>query len=169
MRIESTKVDYTGYTVLYRRQRQLQVDHAGDRRCDLDVCAAGVACAVCRDAAGESASGLRARSRGRTTTTSCRYRSVFQEDGDIERGNSSLKPTVSDNIDVLAEHYFESVGMISGGFFYKRLNDYIYPFRFQQTNFGELYNVTQPQNGEQATLWRRDHVAESLSQIAGAV
>jgi TonB-dependent receptor len=78
---------------------------------------------------------------------------VQQEDGEIIRGNPSLKPTTSDNMDVMAEHYLQSVGVVSGGFFYKRLNDYVFPFTFTQQNFGDLYRVTQPQNGDSASLW----------------
>ena len=56
------------------------------------------------------------------------YQIVFQEDLEIARGNSALKPTTSNNLDFLVERYFRSVGIVSGGVFYKRLNDYIYPF-----------------------------------------
>lgn len=45
------------------------------------------------------------------------------EDNEIEIGNPSLNPTTSMNIDVMAEHYFSNVGLISSGFFYKALND----------------------------------------------
>lgn len=153
VRIESTKVDYTGYTVFY--------DDNGNYKSTTPVTGGATSTFALPGLHVRYAVTPQANLRLAYTRTLARpnyydlvpYQLVFQEDGDIERGNSSLKPTVSDNIDVLAEHYFESVGMISGGFFYKRLNDYIYPFRFQQTNFGELYNVTQPQNGDQATLW----------------
>lgn len=81
------------------------------------------------------------------------YQLVFQEDAEISRGNSTLRPTTSDNIDVMAERYLASVGVISAGVFYKNLHDYIYPFTFKETNFGELYQVSQPQNGDSASLW----------------
>ena len=51
------------------------------------------------------------------------YQLVFQEDAEIARGNSALKPTTSDNLDVLAERYFKSIGVVSGGVFYKRMSD----------------------------------------------
>lgn len=81
------------------------------------------------------------------------YQLVFQEDADIERGNPALRPTTSNNLDLLFERYFQSVGVISTGVFYKRLNDYIFPFRFREVNFGDTYAVTQPQNGDSASLW----------------
>lgn len=80
------------------------------------------------------------------------YQLVFQEDGEISRGNANLKPTTSSNIDVLAEHYFRSVGVVSVGVFYKRLHDYIFPFRINENVFGDTYEVTQPRNGDSAWL-----------------
>jgi TonB-dependent receptor len=81
------------------------------------------------------------------------YQLVFQEDAEMTRGNSSLKPTTSSNVDLLLERYFQSVGVVSGGVFYKRLDDYIFPFRFQERAFGDLFEVTQPRNGDSASLW----------------
>jgi TonB-dependent receptor len=42
-------------------------------------------------------------------------------------GNSSLKPTKANNYDVLIEHFFQPLGILQGGFFYKALSDPIYP------------------------------------------
>lgn len=42
------------------------------------------------------------------------------------QGNPDLKPTHAQNIDLLAEHYMKSVGLIQGGIFYKALTDPIY-------------------------------------------
>jgi hypothetical protein len=33
------------------------------------------------------------------------------------------------------------------------LNDYIFPFRFGEAAFGDTYQVTQPRNGDSASLW----------------
>src|SRR5262249_18267776 len=49
------------------------------------------------------------------------------KDQQIAIGNPDLKPTRSNNFDVLAEHYFTSVGVASVGFFYKDLTDPIFP------------------------------------------
>ncbi len=43
------------------------------------------------------------------------------------QGNPDLKPTHAQNVDLLVEHYFKSVGIIQGGVFYKGLTDPIYP------------------------------------------
>lgn len=81
------------------------------------------------------------------------YELVMQEDREIARGNSALRPTTSNNLDLLVEHYFQSVGVVSGGLFYKRLKDYIYPFVLFQPIDGERFQITQPRNGDAASLW----------------
>lgn len=77
---------------------------------------------------------------------------VIAEDSEINLGNSELDPTTSMNFDLMAEHYFDNVGIISGGVFYKRINDFIY------TQIGEVpagqpnaeFRTFQPQNGDDA-------------------
>ncbi|MFX8727431.1 TonB-dependent receptor, partial [Acinetobacter baumannii] len=39
----------------------------------------------------------------------------------------NLKPTRANNYDILVEHYFQPLGILQGGFFYKQLSDPIYP------------------------------------------
>ena len=81
------------------------------------------------------------------------------EDEEATVGNFDLKPVSAVNLDLLGEHYFGSVGVLSGGLFYKRLTDFIYP----RTLFNSQYpltgtpvatglEVTQSQNGEAADL-----------------
>nr|WKN35643.1 TonB-dependent receptor [Tunicatimonas sp. TK19036] len=81
------------------------------------------------------------------------------EDEEATVGNFDLKPVSAVNLDLLGEHYFGSVGVLSGGLFYKRLTDFIYP----RTLFNSQYpltgtpvatglEVTQAQNGEAADL-----------------
>jgi TonB-dependent receptor len=54
------------------------------------------------------------------------YVNVLSADNEITVGNPNLKATRSLNLDLMAEKYFSSVGVISGGVFYKRLKDFIY-------------------------------------------
>ena len=94
------------------------------------------------------------------------FQLILEEDLEIVRGNSNLLPTTANNIDVLVEHYFDNVGVISGGFFYKRLKNYIFPFTFEEERavgggiltFGtgtgtETFDVTEPRNGDSADLY----------------
>ncbi|MEZ5346228.1 MAG: TonB-dependent receptor [Pyrinomonadaceae bacterium] len=88
------------------------------------------------------------------------FQLILEEDLELERGNPLLVPTTSNNFDVLAEHYFSSVGVVSGGFFYKRLKNYIFPFTFEEDRpIGgpngpiETFDIIQPLNGESASLY----------------
>ena len=80
------------------------------------------------------------------------YRSQNDTDLTVAAGNADLKPTRSWNVDVLGEHYFKSVGVLSAGVFYKRLEDYIYAYTLQQAINGVQYQVTQPLNGDAASV-----------------
>ncbi|MCF0041289.1 TonB-dependent receptor [Dyadobacter fanqingshengii] len=60
------------------------------------------------------------------------YISIIPGDQEISAGNPDLKATYSWNFDLMAENYFESVGLISGGVFYKNLKNFIYTYRNQQ-------------------------------------
>ena len=65
-------------------------------------------------------------------------------------GNPNLKPQHAWNYDVLVEHFFPSVGVISGGVFYKQLTDFIFNQTFTYTGpiaafAGQL--GTRPENG----------------------
>lgn len=81
------------------------------------------------------------------------YRLLLREDNEIEEGNPNLELTDVWNFDLSYEHYFQQVGLFSIGGFYKDFTDYIYTFRTETMRDGENFEVTRPQNGEQATLW----------------
>jgi TonB-dependent receptor len=72
-------------------------------------------------------------------------------------GNPSLKPVGATNLDFMVERYFGTVGIISGGLFYKRLDDFIFNKRFQVENYpgaeGISLTLNQSQNGESANLF----------------
>ncbi|MBV8673184.1 MAG: TonB-dependent receptor [Acidobacteriaceae bacterium] len=73
----------------------------------------------------------------------------------VSTGNPSLVPTLSDNIDVLVEHYFQPLGIIQGGYFFKELHDPIYPVATLISNFnntGRTFQLTQSINGPNAHI-----------------
>jgi TonB-dependent receptor len=80
------------------------------------------------------------------------YRAQDDNAQTIAVGNAGLRPTTSWNIDAMGEHYFKSVGVVSAGVFYKKLADYIYSYTLQQQIGALQYQVTQPLNGDAATL-----------------
>jgi TonB-dependent receptor len=78
------------------------------------------------------------------------FREINSEDEEIYLGNSELDPTTSMNFDLMAEYYFSSLGIVSGGVFYKSINDFIYTFQFEDDNGFEVY---QPFNGDDASVF----------------
>ena len=74
----------------------------------------------------------------------------------ISMGNPNLQPERAWNYDLLGEHYFSSVGVISGGVFYKDITNFIFNRNFLYNGPLTAYNgfyVSQPQNGPSAHLW----------------
>ncbi|SKB47473.1 TonB-dependent receptor [Parapedobacter luteus] len=98
------------------------------------------------------------------------YLSVIPgSDAEIYAGNPDLNATYAYNGDLMIENYFKSIGLVSGGIFYKRLNDFIYTFVDQQyttdkfaADFpsesnpiapGETWQFTQMRNGSTVNLY----------------
>lgn len=57
------------------------------------------------------------------------YVSSIADDAELSAGNPDLKAARALNFDLMAEQYFKSVGILSGGVFYKSISDFIYTFR----------------------------------------
>ncbi|RZK38592.1 MAG: TonB-dependent receptor [Pedobacter sp.] len=69
-------------------------------------------------------------------------------------GNPDLDQATSVNYDFLFEHYLKSLGLISGGVFYKNIDNYIYESIYtQQGGQFDKYQVTQTVNGANAHVW----------------
>ena len=78
------------------------------------------------------------------------YRDVIPEDEEVFQGNANLVPTESMNLDLMAENYFESVGLVSAGMFYKQIDNFIYTQQLTDTETG--FDLFQPTNGGTASL-----------------
>jgi TonB-dependent receptor len=68
----------------------------------------------------------------------------------VTSGNPNLKPQHAWNYDVMLEHFFTSVGVISGGVFYKQISDFIFNRTFTYNGpVTELdgFQGTRPENG----------------------
>ncbi|PBJ13100.1 TonB-dependent receptor [Flavobacterium sp. ACN6] len=97
------------------------------------------------------------------------YVNNIAADKEITAGNPDLDATYSYNYDFMAENYFKSVGLISGGFFYKRLNDFIYNYsdnQYTDAKFaadfpnqinpipaGENWSFLQSRNGDKVDVY----------------
>ena len=71
----------------------------------------------------------------------------------ISSGNPDLKPTFSDNFDLMGEYFFDNVGFLSAGVFYKKITDDIFNSTSQQNIDGLVYTVTEPKNSEDGYLF----------------
>ena len=99
------------------------------------------------------------------------YRIVSREDEEIEFGNPDLDATTSMNFDVMGEYYFNSVGVLSAGVFYKDISDFIY-IRNYEFSGGQYdgYEATQPVNGTTADLFGFElNLQQQLTFLPGAL
>jgi TonB-dependent receptor len=97
------------------------------------------------------------------------YVNTILDDNAIDAGNADLKASYAWNYDLMGEYYFKSVGLISGGVFYKQINDFIYQFRDENLTTasfasqfpglpnpvpaGENWTLTQARNGESVKVY----------------
>ena len=91
---------------------------------------------------------------------------------EISAGNPTLKPTKATNLDLLVEHYFASVGVISAGAFYKDLRDPIYPGVASVITSGTYagYAQVRAENGPKAHLYGVELAwQQQLTSLPGAL
>lgn len=97
------------------------------------------------------------------------YFNINPNDLELTAGNPKLEPVRASNIDLMAENYFKSIGLISGGVFYKKIDKFFYTYidkNYTQEKFaedfaginnpiatGENWDFAQRRNGEGADVW----------------
>ena len=79
---------------------------------------------------------------------------INRSDNELVMGNPDLTPTISYNFDLSADYYFKSVGLVSAGIFYKKINDFIVDqvigdYTYQNNEYKKF---TQPKNAGDADL-----------------
>lgn len=102
------------------------------------------------------------------------YRAVNREDNELGEGNPLLEPTTAMNFDFMAERYFSNVGLISGGVFFKTLQNYIYVFEdkdYVDPVTGNTFDSRfQPKNGDDASLFGAEiAIQRQLDFLPGAL
>lgn len=84
------------------------------------------------------------------------YREINSDENALSIGNPALNPTTSMNFDFMAEHYFKSIGLVSGGVFYKDIKNFIYTqelSNYTDPVSGQVFDdFNKPLNGSSATL-----------------
>ena len=80
---------------------------------------------------------------------------VIIDKEDIAFGNPDLNATLSYNLDLSAEYYFQSIGLVSAGLFYKKINDFIVDYRESDYEYnGTVYDeMKTPINAGDANLF----------------
>lgn len=97
------------------------------------------------------------------------YFNVNPGDMELSSGNPRLEPIRSTNYDLMAEKYFKSIGLVSGGIFYKHLNNFFYTYRDESYTYdkfssdfpgitnpvtpGDMWQFTQRRNGSSVNVF----------------
>ncbi|WP_417620021.1 TonB-dependent receptor [Oceanihabitans sediminis] len=97
------------------------------------------------------------------------YVNVNTEDNEISAGNPELDATNAINFDLMVDKYFKSVGILSGGVFYKNMKNFIYTAsdsQYTQEKFasdfpnqsnpisnGETWDFVQSRNGDNVGVY----------------
>ena len=71
----------------------------------------------------------------------------------INQGNPNLKEENATNFDILFEHYFSSIGLLSGGIFHKEVRDVLFDYSYLQAG-GEFdqYRINTVSNGTKGNV-----------------
>jgi TonB-dependent receptor len=64
----------------------------------------------------------------------------------LRQGNPQLNSTRSTNLDAMVEYYFEPIGLLSAGVFYKDVEDFIFTARSNGTFNGLPATISRPEN-----------------------
>lgn len=84
------------------------------------------------------------------------YAEFSPDDEELVRGNPDLEPTTSMNFDLMYENYFENIGIVSGGVFYKDIDKFIYERVIEgyvDPSFGNDLEFTTFENGGTAEIY----------------
>lgn len=84
-------------------------------------------------------------------------------------GNPTLKPATATNFDIMGEQYFNNIGVISVGAFYKSIQNFAFnSFFIGQEGITRGFLITQPQNGQSASLFGVElSIQQQLSFLPG--
>lgn len=82
------------------------------------------------------------------------YNFLIPDENEYIQGNPDLEPTLSTNMDFMVEHYFQGIGVVSIGLFYKDIDKFIYRRDWTQEG-GEFHGFdrSQPVNAGSSKLY----------------
>lgn len=70
----------------------------------------------------------------------------------VTTGNPDLEATLSNNLDLSIEYYFDRIGLVSGSAFFKDLTNYAYELRSDGTYLGQPATLIRPENAPDGEL-----------------
>ncbi|MFQ3596208.1 MAG: TonB-dependent receptor, partial [Sphingomonadaceae bacterium] len=79
----------------------------------------------------------------------------------VSRGNPDLRPTLATNFDLGLEYYFQELGLLSGGFFYKSLKDYEFTVVRSGTFEGLPARITEMGNADSGRIFGFEVAAQA--------
>ena len=153
-----------------RRRRRLRVERAGHRRRHQRFLLPGFHLRYAIDGRRTSARRSRARWRGRTTTTSCRINWCSRRTRRSRAATRALKPTTSGNRRSAARAILPVGGRRVGRRLLQAARTTTFPVPLPgRRSSATLYEVTQPRNGDRASLWGMEVAFQNRFRVpAGA-
>lgn len=168
LRVEHTSLKYSGYNWIVDDLEDEQgiLNPTGDKKNDYTTWLPSL---LLKYNAGEDlklrASFTKTLSRPKySALVPCTNYNIAEEEANF--GNPDLKPTTSYNFDLSGEYYFESVGLVSLGVFYKSVKDVIAEEKWKSTSDPNIpsgllnedgdpvkYEITKPVNAYDAGLF----------------
>ncbi|MBN1819229.1 MAG: TonB-dependent receptor [Prolixibacteraceae bacterium] len=154
VRLENTRLEYAG--------RELSIDEEGDAALNVTATETDNYTNVLPSFIGKYSFAENTKLKFAWTNTIARPRyydlvphvEINLEDMEAEIGNPELEPTKSMNFDVMFEHYFNTIGQISAGVFYKNITDFVITQELRDYQYvGNVYDkFKKPFNAGDANL-----------------
>lgn len=155
VRMEATSVEYTG--------RELKIDEEGEESLLITPTETDDYINVLPSLIGKYSLAANTKLKFAWTNTIARPRyydlvphvNINLEDLEAEVGNPELEPTKSMNFDIMFEHYFNSIGQITAGVFYKDITDFTVTQELRDYEYnGVVYDkFSKPFNAGDANLY----------------
>ena len=82
------------------------------------------------------------------------YQVLVSEDQEIEVGNPNLEASLSNNFDLMLDYYFGGTALVSGGVFFKSIDNWLYEFADNNYEYNGIsgWDYRQLRNGSKAEV-----------------
>ena len=82
------------------------------------------------------------------------YQVLVSEDQEIEVGNPNLEASLSNNVDLMLDYYFGGTALVSGGVFFKSIDNWLYEFADNNYEYNGIsgWDYRQLRNGSKAEV-----------------